>query len=1220
MNRIASALLALAALALALPAAAQTAYLVKDITPGSHYPVGSRPDSLWSFNGKVLFTASEPSSGRELWVTDGNGSGTRLLAEFCPGPCSSSPLPLGTAHSLLFGVAFPNPSDSPGDPQVGFLWRSDGTREGTFLLPDPSNQMALPFTPDDFEPIEGPQVPIVFGPDVAYFAACNSSDRSHCAVWRTDGSAAGTVKLTDPSGSFLASNLTLVGGRLFFSGFQKLWMSDGTPGGTAAIKDFSNGAPRHLTTLGSKVLFLAPAAAPATGEELWVTDGTAAGTKALTSFEPARPFEQTHFLKALGDKVYFVADDVTHGAELYASDGTSTGTVRITDFGFFNPFGWEADFHDGGLFSWQIEKLGSRLIFWATDGINDYQPWSNGGAITSTASLCSGCSFGQFVRFQPLNGKLVFLTNVGDATGLWVTDGTVQGTRALKDACFVCGDLGSQFAAIPGAVFFQGPGSGDLQSSLWISDGTVQGTRMYAAVELTFFRDARISVATLGGKALFGAWTGDPIDSGHSDQELWASDGTPEGTRMVTDINHSGNPSQISQLVAAGDHLFFTASNDGDSSYVWRSAGTAADTQKSPSPAFSDFGVKSRLAVAGGKVFLIRSQYTEGDQLWSVGPDGQTQQLTNLPEDYTIQDPAAFQGKLFFGVQNNSRSSAELWQSDGTPQGTHKAVDLPVRTDSVRWLRALGSQLWFLATHDFNDSEIWATDGTTTGTRMVLDGFRHPDVDPEFTQLGSQVYFIIDNPGGDDYDYQIWKSGGTGPGTSRLTDFPGLNAVRGLPAGLTAFQGSLYFFAHLPDGPRALWRSDGTPAGTAVVRAFPHQNIPGLFSLDTPELPIAVAGSHLVFAIDDGVHGREPWTSDGTASGTVLLRDVFPGANGSAVTSFSAVNGQLYFAANDGGHGTEVWRTDGTPAGTRLVQDVSPEGASSYPAGFTAVGNLLFFTADDGLTGNELWALPLSGPACQSGPTALCLNHGRFRVEARWRIPGSFDVPSQDGPGQAVPLSADTGYFWFFDPANVEAILKVLDATTLNDHFWVFYGALSNVEYSLTVTDTQTGLARRYFNPQGQFASVGDTHSFGPLGAYDQKFIAAPSPPPLISERIDPKAATGTCVPSSGRLCLSNGRFAVEAAWKDFAGHTGTGTAVGLTGDTGYFWFFDPANVEAVLKVLDATTFNGHFWVFYGALSNVEYTLTVTDTMTGKVKTYKNPLGRFASAGDVIAF
>jgi len=101
---------------------------------------------------------------------------------------------------------------------------------------------------------------------------------------------------------------------------------------------------------------------------------------------------------------------------------------------------------------------------------------------------------------------------------------------------------------------------------------------------------------------------------------------------------------------------------------------------------------------------------------------------------------------------------------------------------------------------------------------------------------------------------------------------------------------------------------------------------------------------------------------------------------------------------------------------------------------------------------------------------------------------------------------------------------------------------------------------------------------------------------------------------------LNGGRFAVTAAWKDFQGHTGTGTAVALTGDTGYFWFFAPENVEVVLKVLDGRGLNGKFWVFYGALSSVEYTLTVTDTQTGAVKTYKNLSGQFASVGDTGAF
>jgi hypothetical protein len=251
--------------------------------------------------------------------------------------------------------------------------------------------------------------------------------------------------------------------------------------------------------------------------------------------------------------------------------------------------------------------------------------------------------------------------------------------------------------------------------------------------------------------------------------------------------------------------------------------------------------------------------------------------------------------------------------------------------------------------------------------------------------------------------------------------------------------------------------------------------------------------------------------------------------------------------------------------------------------------------------------------------TALCLG-GRYRVETRWR-----DFEGHAGSGHAVPLTGDTGTFWFFDPTNIETIVKVLDGQGINGHAWIFYGALSDVEYTLTVTDTQTGLTRQYFNPQGQLASVGDTHGFGPLGAGSAnpvRTVAPPSPPPLIAERID-KAAAVPCQASAERLCLNDGRFAVEVAWKDFQNHTGKGKTVPLPGggsETGAFWFFDAANVELVVKALDGRAFNNHFWLFYGALSNVEYTLTVTDTATGTIRTYRNPSGRFASVADTSAF
>lgn len=83
------------------------------------------------------------------------------------------------------------------------------------------------------------------------------------------------------------------------------------------------------------------------------------------------------------------------------------------------------------------------------------------------------------------------------------------------------------------------------------------------------------------------------------------------------------------------------------------------------------------------------------------------------------------------------------------------------------------------------------------------------------------------------------------------------------------------------------------------------------------------------------------------------------------------------------------------------------------------------------------------------------------------------------GSGQAVDLTADTGYFWFFNPANIEVIVKLLDGCTVNNRFWVFAGGLTNVNTSITVTDTTTGASRTYTNPAGTpFQPIQDTGAF----------------------------------------------------------------------------------------------------------------------------------------------
>ena len=289
----------------------------------------------------------------------------------------------------------------------------------------------------------------------------------------------------------------------------------------------------------------------------------------------------------------------------------------------------------------------------------------------------------------------------------------------------------------------------------------------------------------------------------------------------------------------------------------------------------------------------------------------------------------------------------------------------------------------------------------------------------------------------------------------------------------------------------------------------------------------------------------------------------------------------------------------------------------------------------------------LNSFSCEPSDTALCLNGGRFRVEAEWQ-----DFEGQTGRARAVPSTTDTGTFWFFDRDNVEVIVKVLDGRTINDRFWVYYGSLSNVEYTLTVTDTQTGAVRKYRNPSGHFASVGDT------GAFDDNDEAslvldpaAPSSRPGLvtkarralegvwsalargsssgaarSRSLElsvgataSSAVSGGCVAGPSTLCVGDGRFRVDVQWSDFAGNRGVGQSTPMTRDTGSFWFFDPDNTELVIKVLDGRAINGRFWVYYGALSDVEYTITVTDTVSGSSKSYVNPAGTFASRGDTEA-
>lgn len=146
-----------------------------------------------------------------------------------------------------------------------------------------------------------------------------------------------------------------------------------------------------------------------------------------------------------------------------------------------------------------------------------------------------------------------------------------------------------------------------------------------------------------------------------------------------------------------------------------------------------------------------------------------------------------------------------------------------------------------------------------------------------------------------------------------------------------------------------LWRTDGTQAGTALVKDI-RPGSPG----SAPSSLVA-SGSLLYFAANDGTSGTELWRSDGTAAGTYRVKDIQPGANSSSPSALTNVNGTIFFLANNGVNGTELWKSNGTDAGTVMVKDINPGAASSLGAGLTAYQNKLYFSADNGINGSELW-------------------------------------------------------------------------------------------------------------------------------------------------------------------------------------------------------------------------------------------------------------------------
>jgi ELWxxDGT repeat protein len=225
------------------------------------------------------------------------------------------------------------------------------------------------------------------------------------------------------------------------------------------------------------------------------------------------------------------------------------------------------------------------------------------------------------------------------------------------------------------------------------------------------------------------------------------------------------------------------------------------------------------------------------------------------------------------------------------------------------------------------------------------------------------LYFKTNADGQGD---ELWHTDGTAAGTMRVKDInPGAADANIDFLGFTSNLGvttALLFFANDGMHGSELWRSDGTPAGTVLVKDI-NPGAAGSVLGFTGQGDGLTRNGVVYFIADDGTHGRELWKSDGTTTGTVMVKDINPGAPSSSILSLQPLltlfNNLVYFAADDGVHGIELWQTDGTDAGTVLVKDINldanPASTSSRPQNAVVVGATMYFLADDGLHGQELW-------------------------------------------------------------------------------------------------------------------------------------------------------------------------------------------------------------------------------------------------------------------------
>lgn len=407
--------------------------------------------------------------------------------------------------------------------------------------------------------------------------------------------------------------------------------------------------------------------------------------------------------------------------------------------------------------------------------------------------------------------------------------------------------------------------------------------------------------ASLGAHLVFRATT--PTDGA----ELWISDGTPAGTRLLKDIRPGAGDGFPSEFVSFRGQVYFRASDGEHGTEPWVTDGTADGTRmlKDIAPEAGIGGFRDPV-VSGGRLYFAASTEEAGQELWvSDGTTAGTRMVADILAGLGGSGPrqlTAFQDKVVFSADANASFASKPFISDGTSAGTVRLDALP-----------LGANLTPAA----------------------------------FTPLGDRVLFTTYSP---DTGVDLWTSSGTAGDAHLVKDtYPGGDAGA---AQLTRFGSRVLFIARSAEHGYEPWLTDGTAGGTVLLRDIADG------AVSSTPFGYQVADGRAWFVARDAAHGAEVWVTDGTTAGTRLVRDVVPGPGGPDVEPVGAVvAGMPLFTLTTPTSGTELWLVDGAGNLNQAV-DLLPGTGSSEPLPFGVVANTLFLRAT-GPAGERLYSYTL---------------------------------------------------------------------------------------------------------------------------------------------------------------------------------------------------------------------------------------------------------------------